>query len=143
MLAPLLVIGRLVLLAALVLATLKLARLLLCLPATETQTKAPAAGKRWYLEVLASPDASLQSRRVPVAASLEIGRALEVDLSVNDARLSRRHLRLWLQSGRLFALDLDSTNGTFVNGEPLTGTLELAPGDLIQAGDTRFEVIAE
>ena len=69
-----------------------------------------------------------------------IGRAAGADFIVDAALVSRVHCRLTaLPDGGLELRDLDSTNGTFVNGERVE-TARLAPGDRIQVG--RVELVS-
>jgi sigma-B regulation protein RsbU (phosphoserine phosphatase) len=64
--------------------------------------------------------------------SLVIGRAAGCDLALADPFLSRQHSRFFRRGERLFIEDLGSRNGTQVNGRPVHGPTELAPGDAIQ-----------
>jgi sigma-B regulation protein RsbU (phosphoserine phosphatase) len=64
--------------------------------------------------------------------SLVIGRAAGCDLALADPFLSRQHSRFFRRGERLFVEDLGSRNGTQVNGRPVHGPTELAPGDAIQ-----------
>jgi pSer/pThr/pTyr-binding forkhead associated (FHA) protein len=58
-----------------------------------------------------------------------------------DARISRRHARVWRgQDGRLSVEDLGSANGTFVNDERIDAARVLEPGDLVRVGSTVLEV---
>jgi pSer/pThr/pTyr-binding forkhead associated (FHA) protein len=59
---------------------------------------------------------------------------------VNDAEISRRHASLRPVEGGLEISDLQSSNGTFVNGSRINGGHRLAPGDVIRMGDTTFDV---
>jgi pSer/pThr/pTyr-binding forkhead associated (FHA) protein len=69
-----------------------------------------------------------------------IGRATGADFIVDAALISRVHCRLTaLADGELEVRDLESTNGTFVNGERIE-TARLAPGDRLQVG--RVELVA-
>ena len=69
-----------------------------------------------------------------------IGRATGADFIVDAALISRVHCRLTvLPDGALEVKDLDSTNGTFVNGARVT-TARVAPGDKLQVG--RVEMVA-
>ena len=69
-----------------------------------------------------------------------LGRATGADFSVNGALVSRVHCRLTATpGGGLEVRDLDSTNGTYVNGKRIE-TAQLEPGDRIQIG--RVELIA-
>ena len=63
-------------------------------------------------------------------AGLTIGRASENDIVILDSSSSRQHARIFSSDGRWFVEDLDSTNGTKVNGESITRR-ELAEGDMI------------
>jgi pSer/pThr/pTyr-binding forkhead associated (FHA) protein len=69
-----------------------------------------------------------------------LGRATGADFSVDGALVSRVHCRLIATAGGgLEVRDLDSTNGTFVNGKRVQ-TAQLEPGDRLQIG--RVELIA-
>lgn len=70
---------------------------------------------------------------------MTIGRGPVNDVSLGDARVSREHARLLVRQGRLVLLDLDSRNGTFVNGTPVH-EIVLGLGDEIRIGDTRLIV---
>ncbi|HPW45236.1 MAG TPA: GGDEF domain-containing protein [bacterium] len=68
-----------------------------------------------------------------------IGRAPDIDISISDSRISRRHLEISLREGRAVIKDLDSTNGTFVNGKRVA-TKVLENGDKIHiSSDTFFK----
>lgn len=64
---------------------------------------------------------------------LTIGRGDEHAVRVNTAGVSRRHAALKRQGPIYVLSDLGSTNGTFVNGEPVTHT-PLSPNDVVRAG---------
>ena len=69
-----------------------------------------------------------------------IGRATGADFTVDAALISRVHCRLTvLPGGELEVKDLESTNGTFVNGARIE-TARVAPGDKLQVG--RVEIVA-
>ena len=62
-----------------------------------------------------------------------LGRAPRADFVVNAALVSRLHCRLAAGAGEIEAVDLESTNGTYVNGERVTrGTLR--DGDRLRVG---------
>jgi diguanylate cyclase (GGDEF)-like protein len=79
-----------------------------------------------------------------------LGRALEADVRVNDARASRLHARITMQTDpatgetRCHISDLGSTNGTYVNGQ-LIGETILHNGDKLIIGEhlLRFEMLDE
>ena len=63
-----------------------------------------------------------------------IGRAPEARISVDLARVSRRHARIVVTNERAVLEDLGSKNGTFLRGARLTQPTELVDGDEIWAG---------
>ncbi len=68
-------------------------------------------------------------------AEIILGRDPTCTISINDAQVSRRHARLTLSSGGYILQDLGSTNGTFVNGQRVTGEHPLTVGELIALGE--------
>lgn len=77
---------------------------------------------------------------------ISIGRENENNLVINDAEVSRKHSQLMLQGGKYIVSDLGSTNGTFVNGQRLTGQHILQPGEVISLGEQinlLFEVVTQ
>ena len=77
-------------------------------------------------------------RRVALdGAQLTIGRDEGNDLVIpDDPTVSRRHALLERLAAGWSIHDLESLNGTWVNGEPLSGGRPLYPGDEILIGDT-------
>ena len=72
---------------------------------------------------------------------LIIGRNPACDLVVlEDDEISGRHCKLVRKDDSLYLLDLDSTNGTLVNGAPFTGMYRIRTGDLILLGRTELRV---
>ncbi len=63
-----------------------------------------------------------------------IGRADECDFVVDGKEVSRRHARIYYEDGKFKIEDLNSTNGTFINGRQITRA-ELKHGDEINIGD--------
>lgn len=66
-----------------------------------------------------------------------IGRSSEA-LPIDDTTVSRRHAELTPDAGEWFVRDLQSQNGTFVNGNRITDRVKLKPGDQIRTGKTLF-----
>jgi pSer/pThr/pTyr-binding forkhead associated (FHA) protein len=64
---------------------------------------------------------------------LTLGRGLNNDIVLEDARVSRHHAQLRYKTRRFWVTDLGSTNGTFVNGEPVSETA-LRNGDVLSLG---------
>lgn len=71
---------------------------------------------------------------------LTIGRDADNDISLDDEQVSRYHARLLLQEDQIILEDLGSTNGTLVNGKPVTGQHVLQPADIISIGSSVFGV---
>jgi len=93
----------------------------------------------WTLRAL-TDGYSGQSFRILPGAVRTLGRATGADFIVDAALVSRLHCRLSaLPGGQLEVRDLESTNGTFVNGRRVE-VAHLAPGDRLQVG--RLELVA-
>jgi pSer/pThr/pTyr-binding forkhead associated (FHA) protein len=93
----------------------------------------------WILRTMVE-GAEEQTFRILPGNARTIGRAAGADFIVDAALVSRVHCRLTaLPSGELEVKDLDSTNGTFLNGTRVARA-RVAPGDRIQVG--RVELVA-
>ena len=82
-------------------------------------------------------DPSGHEHRLP-ALTATIGRAVECDVVIVDKSVSREHARLCHEGRRWFAEDLNSTNGTSLNGERVVGKRDLRDGDSLKVGDITF-----
>jgi pSer/pThr/pTyr-binding forkhead associated (FHA) protein len=100
-----------------------------------------------YAEVQRGVDAYLvaergggleRDERFDLIGGLSIGRSKEADIQIADRYASSIHVRVFSDGGRHFAEDMQSTNGTLLNGAALKGEAELRDGDTIQIGDTAF-----
>ncbi len=70
---------------------------------------------------------------------LIIGRSHRCDVILTSPDVSRRHARLLFRDGSWFVQDLESTNGTTVNGTRV-GRCRLEPGDKLGVGGHRLEI---
>ena len=68
-----------------------------------------------------------------------VGRARSADYPVDDPNVSRRHAMLYWEGDQLYVKDLGSTNGTFVNGRPVTAG-RLVDGDVLSVGSAKIPV---
>jgi hypothetical protein len=72
---------------------------------------------------------------------LTVGRATGCGVALpDDTFVSTLHARVFRRDGSLFVEDLGSTNGTFVNDRPVTGTVPFHKGDRLQVGKTVLEL---
>ena len=69
--------------------------------------------------------------------AMTVGRALGCEIWLDDGKLSRRHFRIFREEGGWFIEDLQSTNGTWMDGERITRQ-RIGDGGSFEAGDTRF-----
>ncbi len=67
---------------------------------------------------------------------ITLGRDITNDIVINDPEVSRHHCRLTQGGGGFTIEDLGSTNGTFINGQRLTGARPLSHGDMVGLGET-------
>lgn len=83
-----------------------------------------------------------REQRFDLIGGLSIGRSKDADVQIDDRYASSIHARVFSREGRFFVEDMNSTNGTLLNGATLQGEAELIDGDTVQIGDTvfRFEV---
>lgn len=92
----------------------------------------------WTLESTADAPEALLFRILPGSIKT-VGRAPRADFVVDAPLVSRLHCRLTLQSDGLLVEDLESRNGTFVNGERVT-KLVMRSGDVLRVGRVEFAV---
>ncbi|MGO4805459.1 FhaA domain-containing protein [Arthrobacter sp. 2MCAF15] len=72
------------------------------------------------------------------APSIVLGRSSEADILIDDTGVSRRHLEIRTGPGTAQAIDLGSTNGSYVNGQKIVGSSELTDGATITMGRTKI-----
>ena len=70
---------------------------------------------------------------------LTIGRSSRNDICISDPFASRLHAELRRESDHVLLVDNGSANGTFLNGQRVTGAVRLEVGDLIRIGETEIE----
>src|SRR5207237_1697447 len=72
------------------------------------------------------------------ADPISIGRDPKNDIALDDRRVSRRHAEIRLRLGRYTLYDLQSTNGTYVNGRRVAEVV-LADGDRLSIGGVELQ----
>jgi hypothetical protein len=85
---------------------------------------------------------SLAGQEFEVDGTLVVGRQ-DADLELEDTAVSRKHAVLRPSEEGIELEDLGSTNGTFVNGEQISGTRSLKSGDFVNIGNSTFEVTGD
>jgi hypothetical protein len=76
--------------------------------------------------------------RFDLFGGVAIGRSAEADVRIEDRFASGIHARIYPRAGSYYVEDMQSTNGTFLNGDRLDGEVELAHLDVVEIGDTEF-----
>lgn len=102
---------------------------------------APAAAQRAAgapLAYLVIRSGSLKGQRVGIKVPVvNVGRADYNDIPLPDDSVSTVHAKIQRREGIWMLVDLDSTNGSFVDGERVEGDVALAPGALVRFGEVR------
>jgi hypothetical protein len=81
-----------------------------------------------------------RDQRFDLIGGLSVGRSKEADVRIDDRYASSIHARVFSREGRFYVEDMNSTNGTLLNGATLNGEAELIDGDTVQIGDTVFRL---
>jgi len=108
-------------------------------PSISTPIPANVAGAPPAEITIVAENGPQVGRRWLVHGPLELGRECQDISLASDSAASRRHAKLTFSNNTLEIEDLNSTNGTFVNGARVTNR-QLKQGDRIQIGSTIFRV---
>lgn len=93
----------------------------------------------WLLKTEEDADNGALTFRLSPGSIKTVGRAPRADFIVDAALVSRLHCRLTASEGQIDVADLESTNGTFINGERVShGTLK--DGDRLGVGRVQLLV---
>lgn len=76
-----------------------------------------------------------ETRYIVSPLGLKIGRTAPADVVLADTKVSRSHCKVELKDNELYVLDLNSTNGTYVDGERITGSTVLPLGSTLTIGN--------
>ncbi len=103
-------------------------------PPRPAAAAAPAA--RGTLANLIVQKGQLKGHRFPIRVPIvNVGRAEYNDVVVPDPSVSSAHAKIQLREGIWMVVDLDSTNGTFVDGDRVSGDAPIAPGAVLRFGE--------
>ena len=73
---------------------------------------------------------------------MTIGRGEENDIRLNHSTVSRQHTLVYLENGQAFVQDMESRNGTYLNGERVEEA-PLSSGDIVWVGDVALRFLQE
>lgn len=107
-------------------------------PATGEAEKARPVGR--LLLISGGPYAHLPSGSAPLHPVTSIGRADDNTIVLGDGFVSAHHARLSFRDDTWWLADLDSRNGTWVNGERITGEVPIRFGDVIEIGQAKLKL---
>src|SRR5438093_356930 len=91
-------------------------------------------------EIVVSIDGAESARWVVAPGAYVLGRNEDCELRVEAELVSRKHTRFTVQDDGVLIEDLGSSNGTFINGERVTGSSRVAPSQKIQVGKATVEL---
>jgi pSer/pThr/pTyr-binding forkhead associated (FHA) protein len=79
---------------------------------------------------------SAAERTVELTGTTTLGRTADNDIVIDDTTVSRCHAMLLIEDGEVLLLDMESTNGTSINGAPAEPDepVPLVDGDMIKVG---------
>ncbi len=95
--------------------------------------------KSWTVSVEKGPK-ELRGIQIAVRGPIIVGRSPGADIVVGAGYVSGRHARFSLMGQNLFIEDLGSTNGTAVNGRPISEPTALKNNDTVNVGDVAIRV---
>lgn len=92
-----------------------------------------------FLEIM--KDGKSKQRIVVKDGESYIGRADDCKIRIPSSNVSRKHCKITLKDRLAFVVDLQSVNGTFVNGEKISKSTILREGDILLVGPITFQVM--
>ena len=95
--------------------------------------------RTWNLSVEKGPK-ELRGVTIAVRGPVIVGRSPNADIVIAAGYVSARHARFSLMGQNLFVEDLGSTNGTSVNGQPISEPVALNNNDIVNVGDVSIRV---
>lgn len=104
-------------------------------------SRSPAQNAAFSVRVVEGPNVGKEASVDSSSGSILVGTSEACQLVLQDRRVSRRHLALELAGSMLRVTDLDSTNGTILNGTVIREAFAKA-GDVLRIGETLFSVTA-
>ena len=78
---------------------------------------------------------------IPIRSDLTIGRKEDNSIVLSEQHISGNHAKIAVRNNTLFIEDLNSTNGTYVNGTKISSKTKLANKDEIKIGNVVFKIL--
>ena len=104
-------------------------------PASQAQRPVSRSNASGLLATLVGRTGAFKGQRFPIRVPVvNVGRAEYNDIVLPDDSVSTVHAKLQRREGVWVIVDLDSTNGTFLDGERVSGEAPIAPGALLRFG---------
>jgi len=87
---------------------------------------------------------TIKRQRLPFSTNFSIGRTDATITFPNDTMMSKKHLAVYVSGNQVWIEDLNSTNKTYINGEPIPPNQKtlINPNDTIQIGEQKFTFVA-
>src|SRR5438876_12427577 len=96
------------------------------------------------LSLVVLSEGKARGQAIPITLSqFLIGRDAQCHLRPASAMISKRHCAILIKGGKVFVRDFGSTNGTFVNDDPIKGERQIQNEDLLKVGPLLFRVALE
>ena len=105
-------------------------------PEAGRRSGGPAAPDAWL--VVEASDNLDPGSRFDLFGGATLGRSADADISFSDRYASGLHARVYARADRYFIEDMNSTNGTLLDGAPVIGEVEIPDGAKVAIGDTSF-----
>jgi pSer/pThr/pTyr-binding forkhead associated (FHA) protein len=93
------------------------------------------------LALLDDSDQPVRGFRLSRRKPLTIGREASNDIVLTDRSVSGHHAVIRLMQGEWVLVDLDSRNGTYVNGSAIAAETSISENDIVQFGAVRLQMV--
>ena len=105
--------------------------------------RVPVAKGNYGLEIINSGDSKdlKDGSIIPIRSDLTIGRKDDNSITLSDQHVSGNHAKIMLRNKSLFIEDLNSTNGTYLNGSKVHGKVKVSNKDEIKIGTAIFKIL--
>ncbi|EHJ02292.1 MULTISPECIES: FHA domain-containing protein [unclassified Clostridium] len=103
----------------------------------------PMVKGNYGLEIISSGESRdlKEGAIIPIRSDLTIGRKDNNSIVLGDQHVSGCHAKIIVRNDTLYLEDLNSTNGTYLNGNKLNGKAKLANKDEIKVGTAVFKIL--